>query len=256
MHRPGPPLHPGETWRRGQSLLLRGVGVRRGETEILKGIDLAFEPSRRYVIVGPSGSGKTTLLRLLNRLEDPSGGEISLGGTPLKSLPIREVRAAVGLVFQVPRSLPGTLAENLSYPFSARKWAGPDEAAMAESLSEVGIDPRWLRRDVSGLSGGERQRLAIAVALGANPEVLAMDEPTSALDPASARKIVDLLAERTEAAGLRTIVVTHHRGHTPMLGDTAVRLESGRVVEVGPLAEVLARTDSAAWDGSSPEGRA
>src|SRR5437588_194747 len=79
-----------------------------------------------------------------------------------------------------------------------------------EALDEVGLDPAWLDRDASALSGGERQRLAIATALGLEPEILALDEPTSALDPASAQKVAAALARRSES-GLRTIVVTHNR---------------------------------------------
>ena len=237
----------GSVWERARPLRLESVHVRRRDSEILRGIDLVFEPSRRYVIVGPSGSGKTTMLRLLNRLEDPMEGKLLLGEVPLKMIPAREVRSHVGLVFQTPRPLPGMLFDNLAYPFQVRGAAIPHSDELSETLREVGIEPKWLSRDVSGLSGGERQRLALAVALGMNPEILVMDEPTSALDPASARRISDLLAERAETSGLRTIVVTHHRGHAPMLGDTAVRMEAGRVVEVGEIADVLSGIDDAIW---------
>ena len=237
-------------WPRGQPLSLHGVVVRRGAATILDRIHLEFAPAVRYVLVGPSGSGKSTLLRLLNRMEDPAEGSVAVGLDDLRSLPVRSVRAGVGLVFQSPRPLPGTVAENLAYPFLVRGLPGPQPDQMAEALAEVGLEPRWLRRDASELSGGERQRLALAVALGADPEILALDEPTSALDPASARKIADALADRAETRGLRTIAVTHHRGHAPILGDVAVVLNRGRVVEVGPVGETLARVDAGTWDGS------
>jgi ABC-type glutathione transport system ATPase component len=118
---------------------------------------------------------------------------------------------------------------------------------------ELGLDPLWLSRDASALSGGERQRLAMAVAMGADPEILVLDEPTSALDPSASRKIANILAERSRSMGLRTICVTHHRGHAAMLGDTAVVLERGRVVDIGPIGESLLRLDAAAWV-ESPEG--
>ena len=126
----------------------------------------------------------------------------------------------------------------------------PTTETMSASLLEVGIEPRWLSRDASGLSGGERQRLALAMALGADPEILALDEPTSALDPALARKIVEVLSDRAETTGLRTIAVTHHRGHAPMLGETAIVLDHGRVVQTGPVGELLARIDSQVWESS------
>ena len=245
-----PETMPNAIWTRGLPLTLHGVVVRRGATTILDGVTLEFAAGLRYVVVGASGSGKSTLLRLLNRLEDPIAGAVASGRDDLRALPIRAVRSGVGLVFQSPRPLPGTVAENLSYASLVRGQPGPQPEQMAGSLVEVGLEPRWLRRDTSELSGGERQRLALAVALGADPEILALDEPTSALDPASARKIADVLAERAETRGLRTIAVTHHRGHAPILGDIAVVLDRGRVVEVGPVGETLARVDAETWDGS------
>ena len=239
-------------WPRGEPLRLEGVRVFRGGSEILRGVDLAFEPGRRYVLIGASGAGKSTLLRLLNRLDDPDAGDLAVGTVALTSLPVRVVRAAVGLVFQAPRPLPGTLLENLVYPFAIRGRAAPDREHLAGSLAEVGLGPAWLDRDASALSGGERQRLAIASALGPGPEILALDEPTSALDPASAHRVAAML-ERRSASGLRTIIVTHNREQAARLGEWTVRMEAGRVVDQGPTAEVLARADASVWaDG---EGR-
>jgi putative ABC transport system ATP-binding protein len=234
------------TWPRGKALRLENVRVSRGSAVILDGIDLAFEPGRRYLLIGASGAGKTTLIRLLNRLDDPQEGRILIGETPLASLPSRVVRSAVGLVFQAPRPLPGTVLDNLVYPHAIRGRPAPDRTKLAESLVEVGLDPGWLDRDASSLSGGERQRLAIATALGLDPEILALDEPTSALDPASAERVADLLGRRSRS-GLRTIVVTHNREQASRLGDWTVRLEGGRVVDQGPTTEVLARADASVW---------
>jgi putative ABC transport system ATP-binding protein len=243
------------SWPRGLPLRLEGVRVRRGAAEVLRGLDLAFEPGRRYVIVGPSGAGKSTLLRLLNRLDDPDAGRLRIGPTPLPSLPVRAVRTGVGLVFQAPRPLPGTVRENLLYPFEVRGRRPTADGALAGALEEVGLDPLWLDRDAQGLSGGERQRLALAVALGAGPEFLALDEPTAALDPVAARRVADLLALRSRRDGLRTIAVTHHREHAAWLGETAVVLDDGRLADLGPTAEVLARADAGLWHGSASNGK-
>ena len=240
------PPGPARSWRSGQPLVLEGVRVRKGGTVVLDGIDLAFEPGHRYVIVGPSGSGKSTLLRLLNRLDDPTEGRLIGGGSPLKAWPVRSVRGAIGVVFQAPRPLPGSVAENLNYAASVGGEAPTDDPAAR--LVEVGLDPSWLDRDASGLSGGERQRLALAMSLGRSPEILALDEPTSALDPASARRVADLLDRRSRELGLRTIAVTHHRGHAALLGDRAVAMDRGKVVARGTTAEVLAEIDASTWD--------
>jgi putative ABC transport system ATP-binding protein len=240
-------------WPRGQALRLERVTVRRGSAAILDGLDLAFEPARRYVLIGASGSGKTTLLRLLNRLDDPAEGMVLIGETRLASLPVQVVRAAVGLVFQAPRPLPGTVLDNLAYPHVLRGQP-PARSMLAEALEEVGLDPGWLDREATTLSGGERQRLAIATALGLAPEILALDEPTSALDPASAERVAEALARRAKA-GLRTIVVTHNREQAARLGDWTVRLEAGKVVDQGPTAEVLARADATIWDEATGADR-
>src|SRR3954451_14110013 len=101
-------------WPRGQTLRLAGVRVVRGGSEILRGVDLTFEPGCRYVLIGASGAGKSTLLRLLNRLDDPDSGTLAIGEAALTALPVRVVRTAVGLVFQAPRPLPGSLRDNLT----------------------------------------------------------------------------------------------------------------------------------------------
>ena len=224
-------------------LRLAAVHVRRGATAILRGIDLAFEPQHRHVIIGASGSGKSTLIRLLNRLDDPDSGTITLGAVPLASWPVLELRGRIGLVLQSPRPLPGTLGDNLTYPRTIAGRPAPERSSLQGVLAEVGLDPAWLDRDAAVLSGGERQRLAIAVALARHPEILILDEPTAALDPSSARQVADLLARATRSHGLRTIVVTHDRSLAPHLGDHGVRLDGGIVADEGPIRDVLHRAD-------------
>lgn len=218
--------------------------VSRGEHPILHGVEVSFEPDLRYVLVGPSGAGKSTLIRLLNRLEDPASGQVAVGETPLPSLPTEAVRSGVGMVFQAPQALEGSVADNLAYAFEVRGQARPSNPALSGWLEEVGLDPGWIDREARGLSGGERQRLAIARALVISPEILVLDEPTSALDPLSARRVADLLAQECEKLGLRTITICHQREHARWLGDTAVIMESGRVIDVGPISETLSRHES------------
>jgi len=243
-------LLDGLAWPRGLPLRLEGVWVRRGQAEILRGIDLTFEPARRYVVVGASGAGKSTLLRLLNRLDDPDEGKLGLGATALADLPVRVVRRSVGLVFQNPRPLPCTVAENLAYAFEVVGRDVPGLERLSEALTEVGLDPAWLDRGAMGLSGGEKQRLALTMVLLTEPEILALDEPTAGLDPASARRVADVLARRVASSGLRTITVSHHREHAAWLGETTIVLDAGRAVDSGPTGEVLPRIDSAVWAGS------
>ena len=235
-------------WVREQPIRLEHVSVQRGEVAILTDISLVLEAHHRHVILGASGSGKSTLVRLLNRLEDPDSGRIFLGERPLASLPVLTARRQIGLVMQSPRPLPGTLGDNLAYPFVVQKRPSPERTEQLEALAEVGLDPDWIDRDALPLSGGERQRLAIAVMLGMNPEMLILDEPTAALDPASARRIADLLDQRAKLQGLRTIVVTHDRALAPRLGNWGVRIAGGTVVDSGPIMDVISRANETDTD--------
>ena len=240
---PRPAAGPQSPWPRGEPLHVRRAVLRRGGATLLDHIDVTFEADRRYVILGPSGSGKSTLLRLLNRLEDPSEGSVLIGQTPLRSLPVGLVRRSVGLVFQSPRPLPGTVRDNLLYPWLVRGRQHPEEHNLLASLERVGLgsEAEVLGRDAAGLSGGERQRLALAVALQTEPEILALDEPTAALDPDAARNIAALLERLSRETALRTIAVCHQPDVAPLLGETAVVIDAGRVVDSGPIGPVLVR---------------
>ena len=234
-------------WPRGRPLRLEGVRLDRGSAEILRGIDLDLHPDHRSILVGPSGSGKSTLLRLLNRLEDPTSGRISLGEDLLTSLPVRLLRRSIAVVPQDPRPLPGSIGENLRYPSEAAGLPPPTDSQLSDALSEFGLPTDQLDRDASGLSGGERRRLAIAVALQTAPEILVLDEPTAGLDPASTSRLIDALRLRARSDGLRTLVVTHDRRFAPALGEEAFVIDAGRVVDRGPTAEVLRRADAKVW---------
>ena len=225
------------------SLILERVHVARGGRAILRGVDVAFEPGHRYVILGASGAGKSTLARLLNRLDDPDAGTIRLGDAPLASLPVVEVRRRIALVLQSPRPLPGSLEDNLAYPFEARRLPRPAADVLADALGAVGLDPDALGRDAAGLSGGERQRLALAAALGPGPEILVLDEPTAALDPEAARRLAGLLDGLARERGLRTIVITHDHALAPGFGDVRIRLNGGVIADVGPVRDVVARAN-------------
>jgi putative ABC transport system ATP-binding protein len=234
-------------WTRGQPLRLENVVVGRAGKEILRNLNVSFEPGRRYVVLGRSGSGKTTLMRLLNRLEDPSKGTVLLGETPLHQLPIAAVRRHVGLVAQASRPLEGTVQNNLNYPFAIRGNAPLASEEMRAVLLELGLDVP-LDRDAGALSGGERQRLAVAMALVAEPEILGLDEPTSGLDPAAASRVAAALQARWERSALRTITVCHHHQHAPWLGDWGLVLEDGQIAEQGPIGTILALHDAGDWE--------
>ena len=214
---------------------LRDVGLSRGGRVVLDAVNAAI-PAGAAAIVGPSGSGKSTLLRLLNRLADPDLGEISYRGEPLVARDPLALRREVALVPQLPALLDGTVGSNLRY---AAGLAGRELDA-TRCLRLAGLGPEYAGRDVARLSVGEQQRAMLGRALAQQPAVLLLDEPTSALDHAARDAIEAALAELRRELEISIVLVTHDPEQARRLSDWVVRLEAGRVVGCGALAEVLA----------------
>jgi putative ABC transport system ATP-binding protein len=229
------------------AFVLAGVSLERPDAGlVLDGIDLEIPARRVTALVGPSGSGKTSLLRLLNRLEEPTAGEIRYGGRPLAGYPVRELRCRVGFIFQSPTLFPGTVRENLAVAAElAGRPPGEWESRMREALAAAELDVDLLERAGDRLSGGERQRVTIARALVASPEVLLMDEPTSALDPATADRLVETVCRMSRERGLTVVLVTHRHDEARRSSDATALLERGRVVAFGCTREVFAGADAA-----------
>lgn len=213
---------------------VRVVRPRAADPDVLKGIDLDVHEGEALAVVGPSGSGKTTLLRVMNDLEAPTAGRVLLDGVPVSQLAPHDLRRRVGLVFQVPRALCATVAEELVFGPRVTERRLPAPEALAPALVRVGLAAAHLDRCMEELSVGEQQRVALARALMNEPEVLLLDEPTSALDAGSAQALMTLLgALKRERAGHLTIVfVTHSLEQARVLGDRTALVQAGRLVEV------------------------
>ena len=192
----------------------RDVCVVGDDGPIVEGFSAVIPAGRLTVMVGPSGAGKTTLLRLLNRLDDPDGGEVRFAGQDVRRYDVLELRRRVQVVGQVPVTFPGTVAANVA---AAGDGSGPGVAAeeVRGLLTRVGLDPALAAREADRLSVGEAQRLCLARSLALRPDVLALDEPTSALDTASKAGIEALIAGLAES-GLTVLMVTHDPRHTEL----------------------------------------
>ncbi|MCW2724514.1 MAG: transporter [Frankiales bacterium] len=212
-------------------LSLEDVTVRRGDVTVLDGISAQFLAGRCTAVAGPSGAGKSTLLRLLDRLEEPSSGQVLLRGRPLPSYDVLEVRRRVGLVQQAPVLLGATVLADLRV---GRPNLTPDEAH--ELLARAGLGDQALDRETNSLSGGEAQRLCLARALAVGPEVLLLDEPTSALDAVAAVS-VERVVRALVADGLTAVLVSHDLRQASRMADDVVVLRDGRVEETGPAAD-------------------
>jgi len=224
------------------------------DVRALDGVDLAAEPGEYLVLLGPSGCGKTTLLRTIAGLEQPTEGEVLIGGHVVNGLPPR-IRQ-VAMVFQSYALYPHkTVMDNITFPLKAEKTPRAmreRKARWAAGLLE--IEP-LLGRKPRQLSGGERQRVALARALVRDPAVFLLDEPLSNLDAKMRSTARDELKRFQEQVGTTTIYVTHDQAEAMGLGDRIAILEKGRVRQIGTPVEVYddpADTFVATFIGSPP----
>ncbi|SFK78587.1 methionine ABC transporter ATP-binding protein [Geodermatophilus ruber] len=229
---------------------------RSGEVVAVDGVSLRVEAGEFAGVVGPSGSGKSTLVRLVNLLERPTSGSVTVDGQVLSDLPddrVREARRSMGMVFQHFELLDSrTAAGNVEHPLEL---AGVGRAERrrraAELLDLVDLGERAGAHPAQ-LSGGQKQRVAIARALAGRPKVLLCDEATSALDQASTTGVLDLLRRVRAELGLTVLLITHEMAVVKAVCDSAVLLDRGRVVDGGRLAEVLTREHSPLADALLP----
>jgi polar amino acid transport system ATP-binding protein len=226
----------------GPEIEIRGLHKSFGDNEVLRGIDLDVARGEVVCVIGPSGSGKSTLLRCVNLLEEPTSGQVFVGGTEVTDLDvdIDAVRRRIGMVFQQFNLFPHVnVTENLTLP--QRRVLGRDKtraAAVArENLERVGLADK-AEAYPAQLSGGQQQRVAIARALVMGPQVMLFDEPTSALDP---ELVGDVLAvmRLLAAEGMTMMVVTHEMSFAREVADRVVFMDDGVIVEQGPAAQVV-----------------
>jgi polar amino acid transport system ATP-binding protein len=228
------------------ALEIRGLTKDFGATRVLHGIDLVVPAGTTTCIIGPSGSGKSTVLRCVNRLEEPSGGEVLLDGTDVLHGSEDALRRRVGMVFQHFNLFPHrTVLDNIVLPLRRvrRVSAGEARQVALDRLAEVGLAEKADVRPAS-LSGGQKQRVAIARALALGPEVMLFDEATSALDPELVKGVLALM-KGLAGAGMTMVVVTHEMGFAREAADQVVFMDRGVVVESGSPAQLFdhPRTD-------------
>jgi ATP-binding cassette subfamily B protein len=212
-----------------------------GRTPVLDGFDLRVRPGESVALVGATGSGKTTVARLIPRFYDVEAGRITLDGIDVRDLRLRDLRQAVGIVFEDTFLFSDTIAANIAFADPDAPHAAIERAARLAGADEFigelgdGYATRIGERGYS-LSGGQRQRIAIARAILADPRVLILDDATSAVDPTKEHEIRDAL---TSVMRGRTTIVIAHRPATIALADRVVLVDSGRVAAEGTHASLL-----------------
>lgn len=210
------------------------------ELIVLSDVTVDFCGGCIQMIIGPSGSGKTTLLRLLNKLENPDQGKIFYDQTDYNTIPPRELRKKIGMVFQTPALFRGTIIDNIA--FGPRLYEEDFFKASGKNyLKVVGLGDIDPNRDVETLSVGQQQRVSFARALANKPRVLLLDEPTSALDPSAANNLLDLVKKINHELGLSIIMVTHVMEHARRIADAVCFLVQGRMIECGEASSFFER---------------
>lgn len=214
------------------------------EVTILRNLNASFEMGRLSALVGPSGGGKSTLLRLLNRLDEPDGGEVMWRGKPLPSYAVRQLRRKVAFMPQQTTVFTGSLEDNLLLPRSFCQPPPPTsiQGELIDLLKQVGLSQHLLTRPAAELSGGEKQRLALARALLTRPEVLVLDEPGYGLDPPARAQLCALLRQLVDS-GLTVILSSHDIPFVRRVADNFLFLTQGKISVTGQVDELDLASD-------------
>lgn len=205
-----------------------------GKNKVLKGIDFDLKIGERVVVLGPSGSGKSTFLRCINRMEEPTSGEIYFGDTLITDKNIQKMRQDIGMVFQHFNLISNlTVMENLTLaPVKLKLMNGETAEKKARGLLRHIDLLDKAEAFPASLSGGQKQRIAIIRAMMMEPKVLLFDEPTSALDPESIGDVLDLIREVADG-GMTIMIVTHEMSFAKEIATRVVFIDEGKIIEEG-----------------------
>ena len=211
------------------------VALRYGEKSVLEDVNLKIKDGEFMVLVGPSSSGKTTMLKMINRLLEPTDGNIYMDDKRIKDYNQRDLRLSTGYVLQQIALFPNlTVAENIAIIPEMKGW-NKDKIKQntAEILEMVGLPAKeYAGRFPSMLSGGEQQRVGIVRAIIGEPRILLMDEPFSALDAISRKQLQVLTKKLHNEFGVTIIFVTHDTDEALLLADRIAVLQNGQICQI------------------------
>lgn len=249
----------------GRHLSLNSVGRRFGDFHAVRDVTLDVRAGAMTAIIGPSGAGKSTLLRLVNRLVDPSEGQILEGGRDITALRGAELvawRAECAMVFQqfnlsprldaLTNVLMGCLQRQPSWRTLTGLFPHSERLRAIELLDEFGLADKAFTR-AERLSGGQQQRVALARALMQRPKIILADEPTASLDPRNAEQVMIALRDINRTRGISVICNLHNVGHARAFCDTIIGLRAGSVVFQGPPEALTPEIATALYAGDSTE---
>lgn len=213
---------------------IEGLKKSFGDLVVLNGINTTISQGEVVCVIGPSGSGKSTFLRCLNKLEDITGGKVTVDDYDLTDpkVDLDKVRQHIGMVFQHFNLFPHmTVLENVTLaPLLTKKMdKASAEKKARELLAQVGLAEKADVKPAT-LSGGQKQRVAIARALAMNPSIMLFDEATSALDPEMVGDVLEVLRQLA-AGGMTMVVVTHEMGFAREVASRVIFMADGNIVE-------------------------
>src|SRR5581483_9131179 len=205
-----------------------------GARELLHNIDLEIRRGETLILLGRSGSGKTTTLKLINRLLDPTDGEILVDSKPAREWDVIRLRRMIGYVIQEVGLFPHfTIERNIAVVPQLENWPADRIRGRVDELMDlVGLDRALASRYPRELSGGQRQRVGVARALAADPPILLMDEPFGALDPITRAELQREFAALQRRLGKTVVFVTHDLREALLLGSRIALLEDGQLIAV------------------------
>lgn len=202
---------------------------------VIEDLNFKVDEGEFFVLVGSSGSGKTTTLKMINRLIEPTSGDIFIFGKEMNEYDLHEIRGEIGYVLQQIALFPNlTVAENIELIPELKKWSRAKRKERAKELLEkVNLDPKiYMSKFPHQLSGGEQQRVGILRALATTPKIILMDEPFSALDPISRQQLQDLMKEIHKELNCTIVFVTHDMDEAIKLGDRICIMREGEIVQL------------------------
>lgn len=220
---------------------LRRLTKRYGEATVVREVSLTIAQGELLVLVGGSGSGKTTTLKMINRLIEPTSGEVWIDGEPTAAVEEHLLRRKIGYVFQKIGLFPHmSVADNVAIPLTLAGWnRARIDARVAEMLEMVDLVPSIGLRVPRELSGGQQQRVGFARALAAEPRLMLLDEPFGALDPVTRDKLQQSLLDIRRRLDLTAIFVTHDMVEALLIADRIAVMREGELVQVGGPRDLL-----------------
>ena len=216
---------------------------KEGQLTAVDDVNLEINDGEIFGVIGYSGAGKSTLIRMLNGLELPTEGTITVAGRDISKIrgsELRKARQEISMIFQHFNLLwSRTVSENIAFPLEIAGIKGPErKKRVAELIRLVDLEGRE-NAYPSQLSGGQKQRVGIARALANNPKVLLCDEATSALDPETTDSILDLLVDINKRLGLTIVLITHEMHVIRKICHRVAVMENGKIVEIGSVLDVF-----------------